>query len=339
MIIKSHAHPRAALIGNPSDGYFGKTIAFTFGNFQADVTLYDTPDLEILPAVRDQSRFGSLDELAEDVRSYGYYGGIRLIKAALKRFHDYAAAAGWELHARNFSIRYHSSIPAHLGLAGSSAIITACMRALCGFYGVAIPNHELASLVLSVETQELGIGAGLQDRVAQAYEGLVHMDFNREYMDEHGYGIYTPLATDNLPSLYIAFNTTLAEGTEVVHNDLHYRWEQADAEVHRAMRGFAELTDRFREALDRGDHRELDEIINANFDLRRSIIDLNPAHVAMVEAARSVGASAKYTGSGGAIIGAYRDEAMFHELRRVLGKGGMTVIRPEISTHHTKDAP
>ncbi|MFO8143540.1 MAG: hypothetical protein R6T78_02560, partial [Dehalococcoidales bacterium] len=40
--------PRAALIGNPSDGYFGKTIAFTFSNFQADVTLYDTPELEIL---------------------------------------------------------------------------------------------------------------------------------------------------------------------------------------------------------------------------------------------------------------------------------------------------
>ena len=30
MITKAHAYPRAALIGNPSDGYFGKTIAFTF---------------------------------------------------------------------------------------------------------------------------------------------------------------------------------------------------------------------------------------------------------------------------------------------------------------------
>jgi glucuronokinase len=39
MIIKTHAYPRAALIGNPSDGYFGKTIAFTFSNFQAEVTI------------------------------------------------------------------------------------------------------------------------------------------------------------------------------------------------------------------------------------------------------------------------------------------------------------
>ena len=54
MIHKTRAYPRAALIGNPSDGYFGKTIAFTFSNFHADVTLYDSSELEILPARRDQ---------------------------------------------------------------------------------------------------------------------------------------------------------------------------------------------------------------------------------------------------------------------------------------------
>lgn len=330
MIVKSHAYPRAALIGNPSDGYFGKTIAFTFANFQADVTLYDTPELEILAARRDHSRFGSLAELAADVLAYGYYGGIRLIKAALKRFHDYATDAGWSLHNRNFSIRYHSSIPAHLGLAGSSAIITACMRALLTFYGVDIPEPELANLVLSVERDELGIGAGLQDRVAQVYEGIVHMDFDRAHMEEHGYGVYTPIAPAQLPNLYIAFNTNLAEGTEVVHNNLRYRWENGDQVVHDAMLEFANLTDRFRVVLESGNLGELDQIINANFDLRRSIMNLNPQHVAMVEAARSVGASAKYTGSGGAIIGTYSDDAMLAELEAVLGRGGMTVITPVV---------
>lgn len=331
MIIKAHAHPRAALIGNPSDGYFGKTIAFTFSNFQADVTLYDTPELEILPAARDHSRFGSLAELAADVRTYGYYGGIRLIKAALKRFHDYCSEHELTLHERTFSIRYHSSIPAHLGLAGSSAIITASMRALMAFYRVSIPEPELANLVLSVETQELGIGAGLQDRVAQAYEGLVHMDFNREQMEKRGYGVYTPLSPDTLPGIYVAFNATLAEGTEVVHNDLRYRWESGDERVHAAMREFAALTDRFRVALAEGDAPTMSEIINANFDLRRSIMKLNPEHVAMVEAARAVGASAKYTGSGGAIIGIYEDDTMFEALVKALGAGGMQVIRPRIS--------
>ena len=89
MIVKTYAYPRAALIGNPSDGYFGKTIAFTFSNFQADVTIYATAELEILPARRDRSRYHSLAELASDVKTYGYYGGMRLLKATLAVFHDY----------------------------------------------------------------------------------------------------------------------------------------------------------------------------------------------------------------------------------------------------------
>ena len=180
MIIKTVAYPRAALIGNPSDGYFGKTIAFTFSNFQADVTLYQTPELQILPHQRDHSKFKGLKELYEDVRAFGYYGGIRLLKATLKKFYEYCERAGIDLDERTFTIRYHTSIPTHLGLAGSSAIITACIRALISFYSIEIPKPVLANLVLSVETEELGIGAGLQDRVAQVYQGMVFMDFSRE---------------------------------------------------------------------------------------------------------------------------------------------------------------
>ena len=35
--------------------------------------------------------------------------------------------------------------------------------------------------------------AGLQDRVAQVYGGLVHMDFNRDLMQKRGYGEYRPI--------------------------------------------------------------------------------------------------------------------------------------------------
>ena len=88
MIITKRAFPRAALIGNPSDGYFGKTIAFTFSNFYAEVILYETPEIEIMPNIRDHSRFANLDNLVHDVDRFGYYGGIRLLKAAIKKFHQ-----------------------------------------------------------------------------------------------------------------------------------------------------------------------------------------------------------------------------------------------------------
>ena len=43
MIIQTRAYARAGLIGNPSDGYFGKTISFILKNFSARVTLYESP--------------------------------------------------------------------------------------------------------------------------------------------------------------------------------------------------------------------------------------------------------------------------------------------------------
>lgn len=48
-----------------------------------------------------------------------------------------------------------------------------------------------------METRELGINAGLQDRVIQAYGGLVYMDFSKENMTR-GHGQYEPLPMDNV---------------------------------------------------------------------------------------------------------------------------------------------
>ena len=50
----------------------------------------------------------------------------------------------------------------------------------------------------------------------------------------------------------------------------------------------------------------------------------------MIQAARSVGASAKFTGSGGAIVGTYRDDAMFEALVAKLEPLGIKVFKPEI---------
>ena len=201
VIIRTQAYPRAGLVGNPSDGYFGKTISFAFSNFRAEVVLYETPELEILPSEKDRSCFASIQSLVKDVRLHGYYGGIRLLKATVKKFYDYCQENQIELHDKNFTIRYSSDIPHGVGLAGSSAIITACLRALMAFYGVSIPRYVQANLVLAAEAQELRIPAGLQDRVIQVYEGLVYMDFAKEIMERQGYGNYEPMDPKLLPQV------------------------------------------------------------------------------------------------------------------------------------------
>lgn len=321
------------MIGNPSDGYFGKTIAFVFANFKAEVVLFESPEIEIIPAEYDSNVFTSMDKLVEDVNLYGYYGGIRLLKATVKRFSDYCRLNHIKIPSKNFTIRYKSDIPFRLGLAGSSAIITACMRALMRFYKVKISNPVLANLVLSVEVDELKISAGLQDRVAQAYGRPVFMDFNENYMNKHGHGRYEILDASLFPPLYIAYRRDLSEGSEVVHNNFRERYNFRDPKVLEAIQQWSELTVQFRDCLLNRNLSLLPELINRNFDIRKSVMNISEKNLMMVETARSTGASAKFTGSGGAIIGTYKDEKIFNKLRKELNNIGVEVIKPRIITN------
>lgn len=330
MIIEKYSYPRAALIGNPSDGYFGKTIAFLFRNFQAKITLYETPELQIEPEKLDTTNFDSIDQLVNDVNLYGYYGGMRLLKAAIKVFYCYCQSNNINLHKRNFTIRYSSNIPIRLGLAGSSALITAGMRALCEFYEVTIAPEILANLVLSVETKELGLSAGLQDRVAQAYETPVFMDFDKEHMEAKGYGKYTPMPLNDIPGLYIAYRTNMSEGSEVVHNNLRARFEIGDKNVLAAMKELAQITEATKQALDTKNWNELAECINRNFDIRKDMIPISRGNQEMIDIARECDASAKFTGSGGAIIGICEDKTSWEEMKIRFKHKNIEMISPVI---------
>lgn len=330
MIIETNSYPRAAVIGNPSDGYFGKTIAFVFSNFNTKVQLYQTPELEIKPQQLDSTSFKNIKGLVKDINFAGYYGGMRLIKATIKVFYEYCQAKNIQIASKNFTIRYDSNIPLRLGLAGSSAIITACMKALCLFFEIYIEPATFANLVLSVETKELGISAGLQDRVAQAFEKPVFMNFSKDIMDKQGYGDYQVLNTKNFPNFYIAYRKNLSEGTEVVHNNLRARFNIGEEVVLKSMLRWAEITEEFKAALEKGDETSMHNLINENFDLRKALIPISKGNIEMVDLARSVGASAKFTGSGGAIIGTYTDEKMYSQLKDTMNNYEIEVIKPNI---------
>lgn len=330
MIIETQSYPRAALIGNPSDGYFGKTIAFVFRNFSAHIQLYHTPKLEIKPEELDVPVYNSIEDMVSGIRLNGYYGGVRLIKATIKIFYKYCQNENIELDDRNFTISYRSDIPLRLGLAGSSAIITAVMKALMAFFTVEISKPMLANLILSVETIQLGISAGLQDRVAQVFEHPVFMDFNQDLMKDRGYGEYNLVNAKNLPPLYIAFRSDQSQGSEVTHNNLRARFAIGEPKVHDAMRIWASLAESFKTALDSSDTLAIHNLINQNYDIRESLIEITEENKQMVRLARSTGASAKFTGSGGAVIGTYKNEGQFEALRKIFAGKEIDVIKPDI---------
>lgn len=330
MIITTHSYARAGLVGNPSDGYFGKTISTIIRNFKTTVRLWESPHFEIVPGSGDLGRFNSVDDFLRDVKLHGYYGGLRLIKAAIRKFHDYSQKKGVELHGRNFTIAFESDIPRLVGLSGSSAIVCATIRALMQFYDVDIRKEYLPTLILECEKGELGINAGLQDRVIQVYEGMVYMDFAKELLSSRGYGNYEQLELKEMPPLYVAFDASRAEVSDVPHRNLRALWEAGDPAVISAMQTYRDLTDRGRTAMLKADWAELGKVMNANYDLRCTIMNIAPENHRMVEVARGVGASAKFAGSGGAIVGLYQDGRHYQKICDALAEIRCTVIRPMV---------
>lgn len=329
-MIETYGYARAGVLGNPSDGYFGKTLSFAMSNYRARVLLYPSGRLEIKPSKADLPVFESIDDLYRTTRWRGYYGGIRIIQALIVRFMDYCRDHGIELGNRNFTLEYESTIPQRLGLGGSSAIITASLRALAQYYGVEIPLPVQANLVLETETRELGVPAGLQDRVIQAYHGVVYMDFSRPIMERQGYGDYESIDPALLPKMYVAVRTSLSEGTEVFHSNLRERWMRGDPEVLEAMQIWAGYAAEGRECLVSGNYSRFGELIDANFDLRSRIYKIDRGNLEMIQTARKAGATANFAGSGGAIVGTYENDSMFEKLTEYLKPLGVGVIRPKI---------
>ena len=160
------------------------------------------------------------------------------------------------------------------------------------------------------------------------------MDFGseaRKTIDGFECGSYSPISTGALPRLYVAYSTDAGEPTEVFHNRLRERYDSGESAVLAAMERFVSLTEEAVAACQQGDVARLHRLMDENYDTRASICRLPVEHVAMIEAARSTGASAKFAGSGGAIVGCCHDDAMFNRLGEALSPLGCRVITPSIA--------
>ena len=223
----------------------GKTIALLIKNFWAEVSIEQSDTLRLVPhRLNDPTEFGSLGDLCGVSRMEGYQGGLRLMQATCKAFFEYCTDHGLGIGRRNFTMSYDTNIPRQVGLAGSSAICYSCVKALMSFYGLTyrdIPKHMLPSFVLAIENQELGINAGLQDRVVQVYEGLVYMDLSTELLEQRNYGDYehVRVSLEDLPQFFLVYLADPSDSGKI-HNDVKVRWLNGDKDGIDAMATFAE---------------------------------------------------------------------------------------------------
>jgi glucuronokinase len=138
-------------------------------------------------------------------------------------------------------------------------------------------------------------------------------------------GRYTALDPVLLPSLFVAHLHDAGEPSERFHSELRHRWRERDPRVVEAMGHLAELADRARDAVLAGDRGALGETLDATFEVRRRLGELDPRYVELVERARAMGAPANFAGSGGAIVGIHRDRDHLRALDAELSRAGCEV--------------
>lgn len=366
---RARAFARVGLLGNPSDGYQGATLSLTIGNHWAEALLQPNADekdssIRIVPhPFYDRNAFAggfrNAAELSALSSREGYSGGLRLLQATVYRFSRHLASlpsllpssvfeaggalSGWKPNARGYSLAFDTTVPRQVGLAGSSAIVTAAVRCLMAQHGLADPakaaaalldDDRLPSFVLAIEMEELGITAGLQDRVVQAMGGLVYMSFRPGSL--HGallsgpppppasgppFGLYRRLPISSLPPLFLAHAADPSDSGRI-HSPVKQRWLAGEEAVVNGMKAIAALADKGKElcetrsygaAIKAGDLAEAEDIaaewaslFATNFSHRLSLWGapaLGKDNLRMIAIAGEQGTAAKFPGSGGAVVG------------------------------------
>jgi glucuronokinase len=325
------ALPRVGLLGNPSDGYSGKCIAVAIES-EGYAEVVATPTNGLFAVVANEAHempghFRSILSCSEFISDSGiHFGAKQLVMAGVSVFttaymewerrnsrngdsHVTANNSSESALKQNCLLSYSTTIPVRIGLSGSSALVLATVRALSRFYGTSLNEMDPAEAswprrVLDGETNLLGIAAGLQDRVAQVYQGCMYMD-----LADPDAPILERLDVERLPEIWLAYakGMKVGEHSGKVHSNLRKRFQEGDKDLLSNMKSLANVAEEGRAALlSGGSLAALPSLVRQNWDIRLALFG-GPSGIAdenlrLVKCAHSVGFASKLTGSGGAVL-------------------------------------
>ncbi|MBL8723281.1 MAG: NTP transferase domain-containing protein [Planctomycetes bacterium] len=298
-LLTATAQARLGLLGNPSDLYGGRGLGCTIAELGAAVTLCDAPRLE-LP--NDLLRAG-FEVFAARLRTAGIDPAVRPLRATL-----------------------HSTIPFQAGLSGSSALLVAFLRAAQRWFGLPLQPLDIAELAWRAEAEGLGVRAGPLDRLVQAHDGLLAMDFQTPFAP----GAVERLDPALLPPLLLAWQPHPGQPSGDVHAPVYARWQAGDAHVRNTMAELAANAMVGIAALRAGDLPRFRHCFDRNFDLRAAVFPIDPADRRLIDLGRRHGAAAKFPGSGGAVLFACQDPTHRDELAALCAQAGHPVLAPTV---------
>jgi glucuronokinase len=285
--------------GNPSDALGGAALAVPVAQLYAEVELRPADRLSVR-SHDGPPTWASAADLGREVGRVGHDGGDRLVTAAIVTLHRHLCDLGRPPEDRPFDAVWRTSIPRSVGLAGSSAVVVATMRALLELWGESLPVRDVARLALAAERDELGIAAGWMDRAVQAFDAPVLVD--QRAAGDAPVPDMRVVVPGTTVELVVAWDATGASPSGRLHGGLRARLDAGDPDVGRAVDELVDTARLAADALEVGDRVSLAAAVRASCALRDRLGALDGATAALVDVAATVGAAATSAGSGGAVL-------------------------------------
>ncbi len=279
--LRASAPARANLIGNPSDLYAGAVLGCSVP-LRARVELEPADGLELVAGSAHHRVRGP-----EDLTLRGdAFDVVRAVLADLDAL-------------PRVRIAYESDIPFGSGLAGSTALLVALLRALLAWSGVESGGHALAERARRVEQELLGIACGWVDHYLCTFGGLHFVDFHAKVSGDSEPARVEALPPSRQPLPFVLAFTGVSHHSGTVHAPIRERWRRGEPEVLAAYRRVTRIAHEARRAFAAADWDAFGVLMNENHAIQRGLGGSGPANERLIEAALEAGApGAKLAGAG-----------------------------------------
>jgi galactokinase/mevalonate kinase-like predicted kinase len=311
---------RAGIIGNPTDMYGGSVISCSVP-MRARVTITPAPEL-VLETNAQELRIASRD----DLRPRG--DRFDLVRAIL----DYLRLPPLACH-----VHYESEIPLRSGMAGSTALVVALLKAFLDWQGQSINPYQLAERARYIELNNLKVVCGYQDACMCTFGGLNYMDFRGKQFYRQAeaelFATIEPLA-NYVPHLpFVLAFTGVQHASSAVHKPLRERWLEGEPVVVQGYERMTEVARMGKKALILGDWPLLGRLMNENHSIQRDLGgsgEVNERLIGAALGAGALGAKLAGAGDGGTIIALWPwpDTGPLEEA--LLQAGASAIYRPEV---------
>lgn len=200
--------------------------------------------------------------------------------------------------AGGFSLETRSESPAGAGISGSSALLVAVLGALTRYFRRRIPREQMRILAQNIEAQVIRVPTGCQDYYPALYGGVsaIHLDPLRVQREA------LPVPGQEIEKRLLLVYTGRPRRSGINNWAVFQAHINEDGRVQRNFEGIVAIAVGMRQALMKGDWREVALLLNREWSLRRRNAPgiTTPVIEHLVAGARRKGAlAAKVCGAGG----------------------------------------